>query len=149
MPRIPRAFLSSLGFVAVLSCGESTGPAPIAGDFTLTSVNGSPPPQLVAATVACDQLIDSGSLTLTGARDFTLAGLVRQDCTRAGGSSDILPLSLVGTYTQNGGTLTFTLPGQGSLSAHFDGTTLDTTIPASPFTFPNDVHLVFTLQTAR
>jgi hypothetical protein len=128
---------------ALVACGDANGPSPIVGDFTLTSVNGAPPPGLVGATVNCDQLIASGSLNLTGDRAFTLSGVVQLDCSRSGGSVENQLFTLNGSYTRDGDTVTFIIPGQGSLSAQYDGATLATTIPASPFTFPNDVALVF------
>jgi hypothetical protein len=130
----------------LVSCSDSAEPSPIAGDFDLTSVNGAPPPGLVGATVNCDEFIASGTLSLTSNRAFALDGVVQLDCTRAGGQIQTQVLSLGGTYAQDGHTLTFTLPGQGSISGQFDGTTVATTIPATPFTFPTDVALVFTLQ---
>jgi hypothetical protein len=128
------------------SCGDASGPSGITGNFTLTSVNGSPPPQLVSATVSCDEFITSGSLSLTSRHAFTLSGVVQLDCTRSGGQIQTQALTLGGTYARNGQALTFTIPGQGSISAQFDGSSLTTTIPASLFTFPNPVALAFTLQ---
>jgi hypothetical protein len=119
----------------------------VVGDFTLTAVNGAPPPALVAATISCDQYISSGSLSLTASFHFSLDGLMQLDCTRAGGQVEIQTLSLVGSYTRNGPNLIFTLPGQGSVPATFDGTRLTTTIPASGFTFPTAVTLEFTVAT--
>jgi hypothetical protein len=130
----------------LLSCGDSAGPNAITGDFALTSVNGAPPPGLVGATIDCDELIASGTLGLTSDHAFILGGVVQFDCTRAGGQIQTQVLSLGGSYAQNGHTLTFTLPGQGSISGQVNGTTVTTTIPATPFTFPTDVALVFTLQ---
>jgi len=130
------------------SCGDSSGPSAITGDFALATVNGSTPPVLVGSTVSCDESIASGTLSLTNDGAFTLSGVVQFDCTRAGGQVQTQLVGLSGTYARNGQSLSFTLPGQGSITARFDGTTLTTTIPASPFTFPTAVALAFTLQSA-
>ena len=130
------------------SCGDSTGPAPIVGEFVLTTVNGAPPPALVGATVACDESLLSGSLTLTASRDFALSGMVEFDCTRAGGQIDSQLLSVAGTYAQHGPNLTFIIPGAPLIAARFDGTVVTGTIPASPLTFPVAVALAFTRLTS-
>lgn len=141
-----RLFSACAALCFLCSCSDSAGPSGISADFTLTSVNGSPPPGLVVATASCDETISSGSLSLTSDRAFTLTGLVQLDCTRSGGGVQTQGLTLGGSYARNGQNLTFTIPGQGSLTATFDGTTLSTTVPASPFTFPAAVSLGFTIQ---
>ena len=132
---------------ALASCGDSTGPAPIVGDFALTTVNGAPPPVLVGATVSCDESLLSGTLTMTASRSFTLSGVVEFDCTRAGGQIGSQVLAVSGTYARKGQSLTFIIPGAPLIAARLDGTIVTGTIPASPLTFPTAVTLAFTQLT--
>jgi len=132
-----------LACALLAACGDSTGPQGTAGTFTLISVNGSAPPSLVGATPNCDQYIASGTGSLALTRDFELSGTVRFDCTRSGGAIVDQPLSLAGSYALHGQQLTFTIPGVAAIPGRLVGDTLSTTIPASQFTFPVPVALVF------
>ena len=145
-PRLLRVGVLIAG-VFLPACGDSSGPETTSGDFALLTANGSAPPVLVGATVSCDQFLVSGQVTLTPTRTFDLVGSVSIDCTRAGGAVQSQPFGLSGVYALNGQGITFTIPGQASLSGSIHGDTLSATIPASQFTFPNPVALVLTRVT--
>jgi len=80
--------LTFAGLVALGAgaCG-GTEPIELAASYTVSTVEGSAPPQLVGATVECDVSIGGGRLTFGPAEQFDLGLDVLTDCSRGGGST--------------------------------------------------------------
>lgn len=139
--RIPRPLAGLL--VLVLACGDGSGPSDVVGTYDLTSVNQSPPPGLVQATVNCDVYLDGATAELQ-AGTFSLDFQQTTDCSRAGGTQTFENLAFNGSYTVVGNQVTFTITGLTPLTGIVSGDRISATIPASPWTFPNPVAVVFT-----
>ena len=136
MPSRLRLGLAGLLSVTTLACGDGSGPRSFDAAFTLTTINGSPPPVLAGATLNCDQYLNSALLNLFEDGTFGLVAQITLDCTAAGGTVSPQQLTVTGTYTRGGSTLTVQVPGASPIPATYNGTTLTGTIPASPVTFP-------------
>jgi hypothetical protein len=94
--------------VLVLACGDdASGPTPVDGSYTLVAENDQPLPSDPSAPFGCCLTL-SGSLTLTGAT-YDLRTSHRNK--NNGISFDN---SEQGTYTRQGGTLSFTRTAGGS-----------------------------------
>jgi hypothetical protein len=126
----------------LLACGDGSGPSDLVGTYDLTSVNLAPPPALVQATVNCDVYLDGATAELQ-ARTFSLDFQQTTDCTRTGGSQTVDNFGLSGTYAVVGNQVTFTITGLTPLTGTVSGDRVSTTIPATPWTFPNPVAVVF------
>jgi hypothetical protein len=139
-----RASLSIASLVVLLgACGDGSGPPDVVGTFDLTSINQSPPPGLVQATVNCDVFLD-GATAVLQATTFSLDFQRRTDCARGGGGETIDNFALNGTYSVVGSQITFTVTGLIPLTGTVSGDRIFITIPASQWTFPNPVPVVFT-----
>lgn len=64
----------------LLGCDGSLEPGDVAGDYDLTTVDASPLPYLLHATVECDERLTRGTLTLAAEGDFTLRLDHELDC---------------------------------------------------------------------
>ena len=107
--------VASLVALALAACG-GTEPAELAGSYTVSSVEGEAPPQLVGATVECDVSIVGGRLTFDPAEQFDLGLDVLTDCSRGGGSSSESTFGYTGTAELGGRRVTFhTARGSGPL----------------------------------
>ncbi len=142
MPARSRLVLAFVLLAAGSACSDSGGPRPIAASFSLSTINGAPPPVLVGATLNCDQYLQSAVLDLLADETFLLTAQSTIDCTAAGGAVSPQALSVTGTYTRSGSTIVLQVPGALSLQASYDGTTVAGTIPASPVTFPTTIDVV-------
>ncbi len=129
--------------IASLACGEGSGPRPFTAAFVLSTVNGSPPPVLVGASLNCDQYLDSAQLNLFDDGTFALQSHMTLDCTAAGGSVSAEQGTITGTYSRKGSTISLQVPGASPVSATYTGSSLAGTIPASSVTFPTALDLVF------
>lgn len=143
MPSTPRLRLAVLLLAATLACADGGGPGFFDAAFTLTAINGSPPPVLVGATSNCDEYLDSAHLDLLEDGTFALTAQTTLDCTAAGGTVSPQLLTITGTYTRGGATITLQVPGATPIPATYDGRSLTGTIPASPATFPVALDVVF------
>lgn len=133
----------SLAVCALAGCGDGTGPSFIEGDFSLTEVNGAPPPVLVEATINCDGLIATGTLTLGLDGGYSILTTLVTDCTRSGGGVSNQFVGFSGTYSRSGKSLLFQIPGTFPISATYANGTVTGTIPVSLGLFATDVDLTF------
>lgn len=129
--------------LSLSACSDSGAPDFTAAGFVLVAANGDSVPAFIATTAGCNQQILAGSIALAADHTFELGGTVRLDCTSSGGAITDQVLALAGTYAHSGQRVTFTIPGQSSLSGRLAADTLTATLPASPFTFPVPVALLF------
>ena len=68
----------------IVACG-GTEPVELASSYTLSTVQGGAPPQLVRATIECDASVEGGHLTFGPADQFELGLVLLTDCSRGGG----------------------------------------------------------------
>ena len=142
MPALSR-FVPALTFLAGgLACSDSGGPRPIGASFSLSTINGAPPPFLVGATLNCDQYLQSAVLDLFDDETFSLSAQSTIDCTASGGGGSPQALSAAGTYSRSGSTIVLQVPDAVPLPASYDGETVAATIPASPVTFPTAIDVL-------
>jgi hypothetical protein len=99
-----RACASVVALVAV-ACG--TEPIELASSYTVHTVEGAPPPRLVAATVECDVSLGGGHLTFAATDQFELGLDVLTDCSRAGGATSQVTYGYTGTTRVDGRHVTF------------------------------------------
>jgi hypothetical protein len=113
--------------VAALACG--TEPIELASRYSVSTVNGKQPPQLVGATVECDVNVGGGNLTVGSGFDpsvpvapdyFELWLNVLQDCSRGGGSTDEASYGYTGTIAAEGRRVVFTT-ARGGAPYTFEG----------------------------
>jgi hypothetical protein len=119
-----RTFVSTLAGLAFLAaaCGDSsTGPASIAGTYTLQTINGQAPPRTVFQDA-------SGRVEITGGRVNLNADGTFSDATDLRVTSGTTVLTdtetAVGMWVQNGDNITFNVSGGGSYSMALAGRTL-------------------------
>jgi hypothetical protein len=79
--------------------------------FRASYAVGYEPPQLVSATEQCDHLVTHVVFELGDQGSFELSANVQDDCTRAGGGFTDAEVFRLGTYTRQGGSLSFTSDG--------------------------------------
>jgi hypothetical protein len=91
--------------LAALACG--TEPIELASSYTVRTVEGTPPPRLVAATVECDVSLGGGHLSFTATDQFELGLDVLTDCSRAGGATSEATFGYTGTAQVDGRHVTF------------------------------------------
>ena len=107
------------------ACG-GTEPIELASSYTVSTIEGDPPPRLVGATIECDVTIGGGHLTVGTARNFELGLDVLTDCSRGGGATSEATYGYTGTVEIDGGTVAFhTATGSGPLV--FEGQTTGVT----------------------
>lgn len=124
MRRNGRALLLGAGISGslLLGCGDQLKPADVAGTYSLTTVEGQPPPYIILATVECDVTVVSGTLTLTTAGAHEILIDTPSDCTRGGGQVTMSGRIYPGTYELRGGrTIAFRSPVQGSADLVYSG----------------------------
>jgi hypothetical protein len=119
MRAIPHPPLSSvilLGAVVALLAGCGTEPeSPPFQTYAVSYVPGS----LVGATEQCDHLVTHVVLEVGDDGNFELSANVQDDCTRGGGGFTDGEVFRIGTFTRQGGTLSFT--SQGAAAPEFSG----------------------------
>lgn len=109
------AILAVLAFTAgTMGCGEALAPEDLAGTFSLTEVNGEPPPQVVDSTQSTSggttttrtlEVVDgSVSVSSDGSVDVSVTGRLT---TETDGSTDSNSNNDVVTATFDGGDLIF------------------------------------------
>jgi hypothetical protein len=91
--------------LAALACG--TEPIELASSYTLRTVEGAPPPRLVAASLECDVSLGGGHLSFTATDQFELGLDVLTDCSRAGGGTSDVTYGYTGTAQVEGRHVTF------------------------------------------
>jgi hypothetical protein len=104
-----------------LGCQDPLTPADLAGTYSLTSMDARALPQLLTATITCDQWVDEGDLTLQTNGAFELAVGGEFDCTRGGGPVQANGWIYPGTYSVSGTTLQFVSPVYPSGAVQFTG----------------------------
>ena len=130
---------AGLAALAVLACG--TEPVELAAGYTLASVDGGTPPQLVGATVECDISVVGGRVTFgtiaqqPAPDDYFELGLdVLTDCSRAGGSTSEATYGYTGTVEVDQRRVVFHTAGAGGGPLDLEGVLtvtgqLETTVP--------------------
>jgi hypothetical protein len=122
-----RAF-AGLVALTTASC-SGTEPIELASSYTISTVEGAAPPQLVGATVECDVSVGGGRLTFGPAEQFDLGLDVLIDCSRGGGSTSESTYGYTGTAAVEGRRVTFhtarasgplVFEGQGSSSGRLE-----------------------------
>ena len=90
------------------SCDNAVDPADLAGTYELRTVEASPLPTLILATVNCDLWLTDGQLNLEadGAAAFNFPQTM--DCSRGGGLPSPATAIYAGTLTVEGDNLQFT-----------------------------------------
>jgi hypothetical protein len=112
---MPSRAIAGLVAFTVVACG-GTEPIELASSYTVNSVEGGAPPQLVGATVECDVSVVGGRLTFGPAEQFDLGLDVLTDCSRGGGSPNEATYGYTGTAAVDGRRVTFqTARGTGPL----------------------------------
>jgi hypothetical protein len=97
------------------ACG-GTDPIQLASSYTVSTIEGDPPPRLIGATVECDVSVGGGHLTIGTARNFELGLDVLTDCSRGGGSTSEATYGYTGTAEVDGRRVVFhTATGSGPL----------------------------------
>jgi hypothetical protein len=99
-------FLASIAFVALSCDGDTTGPAPLNGTYTLVAENDEPLPSDPSAPDGC-------CLTLSGSVTFTAGTYDLRTSHRNKNNGITFDNSEQGTYTRQGSTLSFTRTGGG------------------------------------
>ncbi len=98
--------------VGAAACGESE-PVELAGAYTLASVEGRSPPQLVGATTECDVNLVGGRILFgpneLGLEDgqFDLGLDLETDCSRGGGGTSEETVGYTGTVAVDNRDVTF------------------------------------------
>ncbi len=114
-----------LGFVAGIAflggCNDPLTPEDLAGTYSLTRLDSRALPQLLSATISCDESVESGELIFesTGAFSLQLRGTL--DCTRDGGPIQTIGWDFPGTFSMSGRALQFASPVYPSGELHFAG----------------------------
>jgi hypothetical protein len=112
---------------AALACG--TEPIELASSYSVSTVNGKQPPQLVGATVTCDVNVGGGNLRVGSSFDpsvpvasdyFELFLNVLEDCSRAGGGTNESSYGYTGTIAVEGRRVVFTT-ARGGAPYTFEG----------------------------
>ena len=106
----------------LLGCSDPFTPEQLAGTYSLATMDAHTLPQLLTATVECDEWVQSGDLTLQQSGEFMLAIHGKLNCTRGGGPVQVVGWEYRGTYDVSGKTLTFVSPLYPSGELHFTGT---------------------------
>jgi len=102
---------SAIVVLALLAaCSDPITVEDLAGTYSLTAVDGRPMPQLLTATINCDQWVQSGELTLQRTGAFQLLVRGAMDCTRGGGPVQVMGWDYPGTFSVTGTTLEFVSP---------------------------------------
>ena len=96
--------------VLLAACGEPLTVKDLAGTYSLTAMDGQHMPQLLTATINCDEWVQSGELTLQQTGAFQLLVHGQMDCTRAGGPVQVMGWDYPGTFSVSGTTLQFVSP---------------------------------------
>lgn len=120
--------------VALIGCGDSTGPQSITGTYTLTTILGLPLPAIVVQVPGDEVQVTAGSLTLNSDKTWN-ASVTQKETTTAGTTTSTL--TSTGTYSVSGNTIHAIDPG--------DDSTLDGSIVNGTLTVTDEqgVTLVF------
>jgi hypothetical protein len=125
-----RRLILALGTLALLACGDSTGPVQsLNGTYDLQTVNGASLPVTVSndgftrEDILADAITVSGGSSTSGS--FSEVSTLRDTDLQTGGSSTFQDTPNFGTYFINGTAVTFTFD---------NGTTANGTISGSTFT---------------
>jgi hypothetical protein len=101
----PMAMVLPIMALALAACG--TEPIELADRYTLSAVDGGPPPRLVGATIECDVLVAGGRLTFGPADQFELGLDVLTECPPGEENPDAQTFGYTGTADVAGGQVTF------------------------------------------
>lgn len=116
-----RVILSAFAVSILIGCKDPLTGEELAGKYSLTRLDGRALPQLLTATLSCDESVQTGDLTLQQGGEFMLVVRGEQDCTRAGGQVQAVGWEYPGTFSIVGSTLLFTSPRYPSGEVRFMG----------------------------
>jgi len=114
--------LGIAGISLLLGCHDPLSVEELAGTYPLTGMDARSLPQLLTATLECDEWVQEGALTLQPSGEFMLAVRGELDCSRGGGQVQVVGWEYPGTYSVSGTTLQFVSPLYPSGAHHFTGT---------------------------
>lgn len=117
---ITRVMVSGIAAVSlVLGCKDPFTVDEVAGTYSLAAMDARALPQLISATLTCDEWVQGGDLTLQPSGEFMLLVRGELDCTRGGGQVQMAGWEYPGTYSVSGTTLQFVSPTYPSGELHF------------------------------
>ncbi len=111
---------SCAGVIALAAVACGTEPIELASRYTVRTIEGSPPPRFVAATVECDVSVGGGHLSFTAMDQFELGLDVLTDCSRLGDVPSEATYGYTGTARVDGNRVTFN-SANGSGPVVFEG----------------------------
>jgi hypothetical protein len=112
------------GIVAIsllLGCDDPLTAEDLAGTYSLAGMDARPLPQLLTATLTCDEWVQGGDLSLQRSGEFMLVVRGELDCTRAGGQVQVVGWEYPGIYSISGTALQFVSPVYPSGELQFSG----------------------------
>jgi len=119
--------LAIVALALLAACDDPITVKDVAGTYSLTAMDAHPLPQLLTATLSCDQWVHGGDLTLQATGAFRLVVRGEMDCTRAGGPVQVMGWDFPGTFSVAGTALQFVSPlppstgGELRFSGRIDG----------------------------
>ena len=121
MPRLNLLPYLFAGTAALGGCSDPLTPQDLAGTYSLTRLDSRSLPQLVLATLTCDESVDGGELILDPTGGFSLQIRGTLDCTRGGGQIQSIGWDFPGTFSMADRSLQFISPLYPSGEIHFGG----------------------------
>ena len=92
---------------AVMACGDSTGPATLAGTYSLQTIDGQAPPFKSSAGTSSEYYVTDASLNFTSDNTVALTVVARvHDLTPTEKWTDLAPRVVTLTYARNNNDLT-------------------------------------------
>ena len=118
-----RAFVPGVFAIPLfLGCNDPLTVEDLAGTYPLAGMDARALPQLLTATLECDEWVQGGELTLQGNGEFMLVVRGELDCRRADGPVQVVAWEYPGTYAVAGTAVQFVSPIYPSGELHFTGT---------------------------
>jgi hypothetical protein len=98
-------------------CGDSLSPSDVVGTYTLTSIDGSPPPKLVVNSPDCQQTVIGGSLVMEADQGFEMELELTTVCPTPTGPGEVFFVAF-GEYRVDGDDIVLT--AHADVSSDFD-----------------------------
>src|SRR2546422_1521310 len=102
--------LAIVALALLAACDDPITVKDVAGTYSLTAMDAHPLPQLLTATLSCDQWVHGGDLTLQATGAFRLVVRGEMDCTRAGGPVEGVGWDFSGAFSVAGTALPIVSP---------------------------------------
>src|SRR3989449_9358135 len=94
--------LAIVALALLAACDDPITVKDVAGTYSLTAMDAHPLPQLLTATLSCDQWVHGGDLTLQATGAFRLVARGAIDFTRGGGPRQGLGRGFPRTFSGRG-----------------------------------------------